>query len=259
MLKLKIIKRVLKTTMLVIIAFCFSFAMIQTDSFKNAQLKNARVKLAYEKKWDDLKKLMEQKKIDPQKFNLYLRVFKHEKEFELWVKNTSDTKYQLLKTIPICANSGELGPKRKEGDLQVPEGFYTINLFNPNSSYNLALKVSYPNASDKLKGAGNRLGGDIMVHGECVTIGCIPLQNGPIREVYILAVEVQNRKLPINIDIFPCKFTKQNDEMLSNNYTQDKIIFWESLKSAYSYFETNKSLPKITVSKKGDYILEITK
>ncbi len=246
-----------KTTLLVIIGFSFSFITLKQDSsFKNLQIKNARVKLAYQKKWEDLKKLMEQKKIDPQNFNLYLRVFKYEKEFELWAKNTTDTKFQLLKTIPICANSGELGPKRKEGDLQVPEGFYQISAFNPNSNYNLALKVNYPNAADRIKGAGNKLGGDIMVHGECVTIGCIPLQNDPIQEVYILSVEAKNRKQTINIDIFPCRFTKQNWSMLNENYNKDKIDFWTTLNTGYLYFEKNKSVSKITITKKGDYTFE---
>lgn len=242
-----------KTQLLVIIILSFSFFK-QTGTFKTEQIKNKRVKLAYDTKWEDLKKLMQAKKINPQKFSLYLRVFKLEKEFEIWVKNTDDAKFQLLKTIPICANSGALGPKRKEGDLQVPEGFYEISAFNPNSSYNLAIKVNYPNASDRIKGAGGRLGGDIMVHGECVTIGCIPLQNDPIRDVYILCVEARNRSSKIKIDIFPCKFSKQNINMLKENYNTDKVSFWESIKEGYLYFEEHKHLPKITVSKKGDYV-----
>jgi murein L,D-transpeptidase YafK len=247
----------LKTTLLVIILFGFSFFIkIQTGGFKSEQIKNKRVKLAYETKWEDLQKLMQEKKINPQNFSLYLRVFKLEKLFEIWVKNTDETKFQILKTIPICASSGDLGPKRKEGDLQVPEGFYEINAFNPNSSYNLAIKVSYPNASDRVKGAGNRLGGDIMVHGECCTIGCIPLQNDPIRDVYVLCVEARNRSSKINIDIFPCKFSKQNMDMLKENYSSDKFTFWESIKEGYLYFEEHKQLPKVSVTKKGDYAFE---
>lgn len=247
----------LKSILLVIILLGFScFIKLQTGGFKSEQIKNKRVKLAYDTKWQDLQKLMQAKKINPQKFSLYLRAFKLEKEFEIWAKNADDSKFQLLKTIPICASSGDLGPKRKEGDLQVPEGFYEINAFNPNSSYNLAIKVSYPNASDRIKGAANRLGGDIMVHGECCTIGCIPLQNDPIRDVYILCVEARNRSNKIKIDIFPCKFSKQNISLLKENYSADKMSFWESIKEGYSYFEEYKELPKVTVNKKGDYVFE---
>ncbi len=246
-----------KITLLVSAVSCFSFLVIkQSDSFKTVQLKNARVKKAYTNKWEDLKKQLDEKKIDSQKFNIYLRAFKFEKEFEIWVKNTSDTKYQLLKTIPICASSGELGPKQKEGDGQVPEGFYEINAFNPNSNYNLALKVSYPNAADKIRNIGNRLGGDIMVHGDCVTIGCIPLQNDPITEVYILCVEAQNRKLSICIDIYPCKFTTQNTAMLANNYGKSLLNFWDSLKESYLFFEKNNYQPRIKITKKGEYTVE---
>ncbi len=247
----------LKTTLLIIISVCFSsFIIKQVDTFKTSQIKNARVKLAYNTKWEDLKTLMVKKNINPLNFSVYFRVFKQEKAFEIWIKNITDTKYQLLKTISICASSGDLGPKRKEGDGQVPEGFYEISAFNPNSNYNLSLKVNYPNAADIIKGTGHKLGGDIMVHGECVTIGCIPLQNEPIREVYILGVEAHNRKKTIHIDIFPCKFTKENEEALTKNYGKDKLTFWETLKEGYLYFETHKRLPKVNVNKNGDYTFE---
>ena len=247
----------LKTTLLIIIGTCFSFFVVkQVGTFKTSQIKNARVKLAYDTKWEDLKKLMDKKNINPLNFSIYFRVFKQEKVFEIWIKNINDTKYQLLKTISVCASSGSLGPKRKEGDGQVPEGFYEISAFNPNSNYNLSLKVNYPNAADAIKGKGNKLGGDIMVHGECVTIGCIPLQNEPIREVYILGVEAQNRKKTIHIDIFPCKFTTENEETLSKNYDKDKLKFWETLKEGYLYFEEHKQLPKVNINKNGDYKFE---
>lgn len=243
-----------KSFLLVTVFAGFSFISKNAlNDFKTNQIKNKRVKLAYDLKWEDLKKQMEQKKINPQKFSLYLRVFKLEKELEIWITNTEDQKYILLKTIPICASSGDLGPKRKEGDGQVPEGFYEINAFNPNSNYNLALKVSYPNASDKIKGVSNRLGGDIMIHGECVTIGCIPLQNDPIRDVYVLAVEVKNRSGKIPVHIFPCKLNQPNLDLLSKNYSNEKLLFWQNLKPGYQYFEVNKQLPKISVTKNGDY------
>ncbi|MBA2611662.1 MAG: L,D-transpeptidase family protein [Bacteroidetes bacterium] len=197
---------------------------------------------------------MEAKKIDKDNFEVYFRIFKLEKEFEVWVKNKADLKYTLLKTISICASSGDLGPKRKQGDYQVPEGFYEIATFNPNSSYHLAMKINYPNHSDQLKKTGADPGGDIMIHGYCVTIGCIPLENDPVEEVYVLATEAKNRKSNTQMAIYPCRFTEKNNLMLTKNYSEEKNKFWETLKKPYAHFDKNNTLPKITISKTGDYV-----
>lgn len=246
-------KKVIKTAMLVVLSLNF-FAQ-QSLSFKSAQLKNKRVQNAYANTWIALSNEMKVQKIDPNNFEIFIRAFKHEAELELWLRNKNEKKFILFKTIPICASSGELGPKRQEGDGQVPEGLYEVSAFNPASSYHLSLKVSYPNKSDKVLAKG-KTGGDIMIHGNCVTIGCIPLQNDPIEEVYILCVEAQNRKLPIKIEIYPCRFTPQNKNMLKNNFSVEKNKFWENIKPGYTYFETNKTPAKYKIDEKGNYVFE---
>lgn len=246
-------KKIINTCLLVILISLFSFRTTFDNGFKTAQLGNKRVRVAYDNKWVGLQAQLETKKIDKTNFDVYFRIFKLEKEFEVWIKNKTEQKYILLKTIPICASSGELGPKRKQGDYQVPEGFYEIATFNPNSSYHLAMKINYPNQSDKLKKTATDAGGDIMIHGNCVTIGCIPLENGPVEEVYILATEAKNKKNDIDIAIYPCRFTEKNNQLLAKNYTEEKNKFWESLKKPYAHFNKNNTLPKITISKTGDY------
>ena len=52
---------------------------------------------------------------------IHIRAFMQTSEFELWVGDGD--RFSLFKTYPICSYSGELGPKRQEGDLQSPEGF----------------------------------------------------------------------------------------------------------------------------------------
>src|SRR5258708_2412399 len=105
---------------------------------------------------------------------LLLRAFKLDGELELWAEPRRGAGYVKLKTWRICARSGGIGPKRREGDGQVPEGFYRISGLNPWSSYHLSLRVDYPNHSDRVLGR-RPLGGDIFIHGKCVTIGCLPL------------------------------------------------------------------------------------
>ncbi len=248
-------KKIINTCLLVILVSLFSFRPAFDDGFKTAQLSNKRVRVAYDKKWVNLQAQLEAKKINKDNFEVYFRIFKLEKEFELWVKNKNDVKYTLLKTISICASSGDLGPKRKQGDYQVPEGFYEIATFNPNSSYHLAMKINYPNQSDKIKKTATDPGGDIMIHGNCVTIGCIPLEDDPVEEVYVLATEAKNKKNNPQMAIYPCRFTEKNNLMLAKNYSEEKNKFWETLKKPYAWFDKNNTLPKIGISKTGDYIL----
>jgi murein L,D-transpeptidase YafK len=102
---------------------------------------------------------------------VYLRSFKMEKELEVWVKNDEAESFKLYKTYNVCAGSGTFGPKRREGDKQIPEGFYYINEWKPNSNYHMALGLNYPNPSDLILSDQMKPGGDIYIHGNCVTIG----------------------------------------------------------------------------------------
>jgi hypothetical protein len=93
---------------------------------------------------------------------------------------------------PVLAASGGVGPKLREGDGQVPEGLYGIESLNPNSQFHLSLRVSYPNAFDRRQAAGDRrtrLGGDIMIHGNAVSIGCLAMGDVVAEELFVLAAD----------------------------------------------------------------------
>jgi murein L,D-transpeptidase YafK len=248
------LRTIIKTGLLVLISAVYALQAQEPASFKSQQLKNKRVKDAYSDKWPVLDAELKAKKVNPSALEVFIRIFKKEKELELWVRNKGDAKYTFLKKIPICASSGELGPKRKEGDLQVPEGIYDISAFNPNSSYYLALQVGYPNKSDKILKSGPRTGGEIMIHGNCVTIGCIPLQDDPVKDVYLLCLEARNNNNTPRVEIYPCRFTSENMKILGLNYSEDKNKFWGNIKPAYVYFEENKTPVKFSVNTKGEYV-----
>ena len=111
-----------------------------------------RVDKAYEEKEDYLKELLSENGIESFNINVLIIGLKKERDLQIWIKHKDSLKYNLLINYEFCSFSGELGPKRKEGDLQIPEGFYYISYFNPWSSFHLSLKVSYPNQSDKILG-----------------------------------------------------------------------------------------------------------
>ena len=122
---------------------------------------------------------------------LALVAFKGERE--LHVYGRSGAQWRHLAELPILGASGEPGPKLTEGDGQVPEGIYAIESLNPNSRYHLALKVGYPNEFDRSWGKSDgrtALGGDIMIHGGSLSIGCIAIGDPAIERVFLLTAEV---------------------------------------------------------------------
>jgi len=180
---------------------------------------------------------------------IFIRIFKKEKLLEVWVK--AQEQYVLLKAYDICAFSGHLGPKRKEGDRQAPEGFYRVKKrqLNPHSSYHLSFNLGYPNRYDK---AHYRTGSYLMVHGECVSVGCYAMTNKYIEEIYHLMEEALKQGQPyVQVHAFPFYMTAKNMAKHSRSRWYD---FWSELQQGYDYFEIEKLPPHIVVQK-GHYII----
>jgi len=142
----------------------------------------------------------------------------------------------------------------------MPEGFYYINEFNPNSNFHLALGINYPNASDRILSDNARPGGDIYIHGKCVSTGCIAIDNKPIEEVYLLANAARNEGQEfIPVHVFPVKYdVKKSFEYLATVTKDNQPLqeFAVSLKAAFDYFEAKKKLPLILVNRKGGYVVQ---
>lgn len=119
-----------------------------------------------------------------------LLAFKQEQRLEVWVGATTGPLRPLC-TYAVTNTSGRLGPKRMEGDRQIPEGDYTIVGLNPNSRFHLSLKVGYPNAYDiaHSRVPRQRMGGDIFIHGGSATIGCLPIGDDAIEELFCLVAQ----------------------------------------------------------------------
>jgi murein L,D-transpeptidase YafK len=228
------------------------------ESFKTQQKRYKRVRQAYLDKQTFIENRLAETDIQLAQLEVCLRAFKKEMKLELWGKNKNDDSFQLLKTFDICQSSGQTGPKRKQGDYQVPEGFYHIDRFNPASNFYLSLGINYPNRSDKILGEKGNLGGDIFIHGSCVTIGCIPITNNQIKELYVYCVEARNngqQKIPVTIS--PMKMTDENYAELKNGHQDAGKTgnLYEALKDAYAFFNKNKRLPKVEFLSNGNHRL----
>jgi len=166
---------------------------------------------------------------------IFLRAFKLERTLEVWGSSSGRTPFKLLQALPIAAMSGTLGPKRMEGDGQVPEGVYFINRFNPLSQFLLSLGLNYPNASDVVQSDSARPGGDIFIHGDRKSIGCLAMTDPVIQRIYILCLEARNggqARIPVHIFRFvlgsrgPAAHSKRFGPNLNLSIARLSVLRW---------------------------------
>jgi murein L,D-transpeptidase YafK len=213
-----------------------------------------RVARARERVGDDVRKALAAKGVSSPASFVFLRAFKHERELELWAGD-SPGGLALIKTYPVAAASGGPGPKRREGDRQVPEGIYFVDRFNPQSSFHLSLGLNYPNESDRIRSDRDRPGSDIFIHGRAVSIGCLAMTDPVIEFIYILADGARSagqRQIPVHI--FPARpGTAAWDDLMERH--PEHRAFWREIEPAYEFFETTKTLPIMAVGPDGRYLI----
>jgi murein L,D-transpeptidase YafK len=174
---------------------------------------------------------------------IMIRIFKEEGVMEVWKANTAN-RFVMLKSYQICAWSGMLGPKTKEGDRQAPEGFYDITpaQMNPNSRYYLAFNIGYPNAYDR---SLNRTGSNLMVHGACSSSGCYSMTDAQVQEIFALAHDAfAGGQQAFQIQAFPFRMTAEN---MARHKASPNIEFWKMLKVGYDQFEISHRPPVVNI------------
>ncbi|MEX1182013.1 MAG: L,D-transpeptidase family protein [Gemmatimonadota bacterium] len=230
---------------------------VTESAFAREQLRHSRVRLAQLHTRPTISRLFNEKNIRHPAAEVFLRVFKHERVLEVWVRPVDDARFQLLRTYGICALAGKPGPKRRQGDAQVPEGFYYIDMFNPTSAYHLSLRINYPNARDAAVN-GSDPGDNIYIHGGCQSEGCLAVNDGTIEELYWIAVEaraVGQQNIPVHI--FPARLNGAEMDRIKDDFRDqpDMVQFWKTLRPGYEYFERNHRLPQVYVDADGSYRL----
>jgi murein L,D-transpeptidase YafK len=190
----------------------------------------------------EMQALLVQKNM-PKDSPILVRIFKEESELEVWKQDTNG-QFQILKIYPICRWSGELGPKKVQGDRQAPEGFYSITpgLMNPNSNYYLAINIGFPNAYDK---SNNYSGAFLMIHGDCSSAGCYAMTDEQIGEIYSLAREsFLGGQKEFQIQAYPFRLTPAN---MARHRNSPNMPFWKMIKEGNDHFEVSHLEPKVDV------------
>jgi murein L,D-transpeptidase YafK len=182
----------------------------------------------------------------PRNSPIMIRILKEEGKLEIW-KAKADNRFDIIKSYDICAWSGKLGPKVKEGDRQAPEGFYSLTPahLNPNSKYYLAINTGYPNRYDAANG---RNGTNLMIHGACSSSGCYSMTDEQILEIYAFARDAfKGGQTTVQLQALPFRMTADN---MARHRDSENYSFWKMIKAGYDNFEVTKRPPDVAVCDK---------
>ena len=179
---------------------------------------------------------------------VYLRLTKEPAVLTAYVANEHGV-YEPFRSWPVCAYSGTLGPKQAEGDKQAPEGFYSVgpSQMNPASAFHLSFDIGYPNALDRANG---RTGSYLMVHGNCVSVGCYAMTDAAIEEIWtLMQAALDHGQAAVPVHIYPFPMTAAN---LQRHVGNPNLPFWRSLAPAWAEFEKTGEVPAVRVTG-GEY------
>lgn len=183
-----------------------------------------------------------------------IRIFKEEGALEIW-KAKTDNRFDKIAEYQICAWSGRLGPKVKEGDRQAPEGFYQLSPahLNPNSKYYLAINTGFPNRFDQANG---RTGSNLMIHGACSSSGCYSMTDAQILEIYAFARDAfKGGQKSVQLQAFPFRMTAEN---MARHKHSEHYDFWQMMKVGYDHFEITKRPPEVNICERKYVFNQVT-
>ncbi|TCR65555.1 murein L,D-transpeptidase YafK [Bosea sp. BK604] len=183
---------------------------------------------------------------------IFVRIYKKESELEVWKRDRSGS-YALLKTYPMCRWSGQLGPKKQEGDRQAPEGFYTVtaDLMNPRSQFYLSFNLGYPNTLERSLGYS---GSALMVHGACTSAGCFAMTDDGVTEIFGLAREAfASGQASFQVQALPFRMTPENMARYRGNAN---IAYWRNLKEGVDHFDATRQPPRLAACG-GRYVFNV--
>jgi len=218
----------------------------------------ARVAAARERSGPRLARALEAAGV-PHPRALLLRVFKDERALELWAASAPGGPFVHVGDHPVCASSGGPGPKARTGDGQVPEGLYRVTTLNPWSRFHLSLRVDYPNAADRARNPGvpvSALGAEIFIHGNCVTIGCVPIGDEAIEEVYLAALETRSRGGEVSVLVLPARPGGPRWAALMKEAASTNEALWRSLSGLSEQLDASHRLPHVTAGSDGTYLID---
>ena len=237
----------MRNFILIIILYSMTTQCSTPHSRSNSQNED-RVQTAINEKGTIVHQNLTKYQLDSTDVNILFVAYKDLDRLDLFAKSTNQEKYIRIQQYKICARSGKLGPKKAEGDKQVPEGFYFINRFNPKSKFYLSLGLNYPNTYDLDQ---QYTGSDIFIHGKCETVGCLPMTDEYMKEIYLYALWASTAgQKDIPVYIFPFEMTAANMERYHPEVDATTFTFWQNIQEGYHLFQEYKKELVVDVNDK---------
>lgn len=197
---------------------------------------------------------LQQLDIKAENLEILFIAIKEAKILEVYVKRKTQKQFRWFKSYLFSTFSGVLGPKKQEGDKQIPEGFYQITHLNPKSKYHLSLGINYPNPYDQANGF---TGSAIFIHGGMESVGCIAIGDDAIEEIYVLTdIAQQNDQNEISVLIYPYAMHTEKHKLMLKTTDEATAHFWDRLATSYQYFQENKA--PLSYEFKGNQIEYLT-
>ena len=96
-----------------------------------------------------------------------------------------------------------------------------------------------------------------MIHGNCVTIGCIPIGDDPIKELYLVVHDAAKKGGKTAVHIFPTRLDEAGlIALLASGEEREVKAFWrDELAPGYRAFESTRRIPILRVDNNGTYIV----
>jgi murein L,D-transpeptidase YafK len=187
---------------------------------------------------------------------VYMRIFKEEKELELWVQKPGELEFILFKIYRIIHAPAGIGPKVRTGDGRGAEGFYYVSgsRLRAETRSQLGFDLGHPNLADRY----HQRSGSALVQGERLGDGSYSLSNPAIEEIYtIAAAALDEGQSFFRVHSFPFRM---DDKRMGSKIAQhpDQDAFWANLKEGYDFFEVLRFPPNVTVLKDGSYEFMVT-
>lgn len=211
-----------------------------------------RTQRAHENRLPVVKELFEAAGVPFPPAQIAMVAYKSENQLEVWASAEQGGRAEKIATYGICAASGDLGPKRYEGDMQVPEGYYVLSYGWAESNFHLEMRVSYPNMVDKVLGPKNRpLGGDIMIHGACASIGCLAMGDERAEELWVMMKTMGDAK--VKVFIYP---GRDMSALLADPRYAAHHSFWRNLEEGRDLFLREHRIIGVKADWHGVYMYE---
>lgn len=254
-------KKILLLLALCLVGGTVAYALVSADKEQDWQQKQKATPIyqSIKKEREDyLKKLVNARGLKYPLQGMYIRVFKSLQEAELWGRDNASAPYTRILTFNIPNMTGGMGQKTVANDGYIPEGVYSIVGVDTAAPRGLALKLDWPNRSDKMRANNDSLAGNIYIQGSRAEAGNISIGELQIRDLYLLMIDswkASEGNIPVHI--FPFKMNAEEMKLARKTYDKqpNDILFWEMLQPIYQKFEDTRKLPIIAIDKKGRYMV----